>query len=107
MTLAWVDLRELEGMQERVMTTSHPYGKAPLTSAPMPHLGGFNGWAIELDDASPQPHYATLKEIVPGAAHGWTPVPGEALQFARRQDAEAFAARYLMGQQVKVVGRNG
>ncbi len=89
------------------MIETFPYGKAPLTSAPHTHPGEFNGWAIELDDASPAPHYATLKEIVPGAASGWTPVPGEALQFARRQDAEAFAARYLMGQQVKVVGRNG
>jgi hypothetical protein len=41
------------------------------------------------------------------AAHGWTDEPGKALQFARRQDAEDFARRYLPRMQVKVVGRNG
>jgi len=82
------------------------FGRTPITSAPEIHPLA-NGFMIEQGQADGLPHYFSLKDIAPGASASWTSETGKALQFARKQDAEAFAARYLLNMSVRVVGRNG
>lgn len=83
--------------------------RAPI----FPHHHGvdvqFNGFVIEdMARETAQPvWFSILTAEKTAAAHGWTSEPGEALQFARRTDAEAFVRRYLPNMTVNIVGRHG
>jgi len=67
-----------------------------------------NGYMIADPDAVGAAQLYSVKVgKLTAAAHGWTDIPGDALQFARRQDAEDFAERFLPNMNVRVVGRNG
>lgn len=81
----------------------------PITSAPQPKGGPVaNGWMIEQGQQDGLPSYFSVKaKKLLGGAHGWSHEAAEALQFARKQDAEDFASVYLLNMSVRVVGRNG